>query len=106
MRCILILGCGLLEEASPATGLEGVSFWCLCRFYACSLTSVAVLRIGTMLCVHAAAARSPDVVVTRERGKNDKLMAELQQRGVNVLELPLVESAAGPDRYAAMSMII
>ena len=47
----------------------------------------------------------PDVVVTRERGKNDKLIAELQQRGVNVLELPLVESTAGPDRYTALSFM-
>jgi len=59
---------------------------------------------GTTLCVYAAVAGPPDVVVTRERGKNDKLIAELQQRGVNVLELPLVESTAGPDRYAALNI--
>ncbi len=59
---------------------------------------------GMGLCIHAAATGPPDVVVTRERGKNDKLIVELQQRGVNVLELPLVESTAGPDRYTALSI--
>lgn len=37
-------------------------------------------------------------MVTRERGKNDKLMKRLHQRGISVLELPLVETAVGPDR--------
>jgi uroporphyrinogen-III synthase len=40
----------------------------------------------------------PDVVLTRERGKNGRLMSELQQRGVTVLEMPLIESCDGPDR--------
>ena len=38
------------------------------------------------------------MVVTRERGKNGKLMQALQARGISVLELPLVETAAGPDQ--------
>ena len=50
----------------------------------------------------APAARAPDqapqVVVTRERGKNGKLMKALQQRGITALELPLVETAPGPDQ--------
>ncbi|BDA51009.1 probable uroporphyrinogen-III synthase [Coccomyxa sp. Obi] len=41
---------------------------------------------------------APQVVVTRERGKNGKLIKTLQQRGISVLELPLVETAVGPDR--------
>ena len=41
---------------------------------------------------------APQVVVTRERGKNGKLMKALQQRGVTVMELPLVETAPGPDQ--------
>ena len=45
-----------------------------------------------------AAEAAPQVVVTRERGKNGKLMKALQQRGVTVMELPLVETAAGPDQ--------
>ena len=44
------------------------------------------------------AEAAPQVVVTRERGKNGKLMKALQQRGVTVLELPLVETAPGPDQ--------
>jgi uroporphyrinogen-III synthase len=43
-------------------------------------------------------ATAPQVVVTREKGKNGKLMKALQQRGISVLELPLVETAPGPDR--------
>lgn len=38
------------------------------------------------------------MVVTRERGKNGKLMKALHARGISVLELPLVETAAGPDQ--------
>jgi uroporphyrinogen-III synthase len=38
------------------------------------------------------------VVVTRERGKNGKLMKALRARGIAVLELPLVATAAGPDQ--------
>ncbi|EIE21204.1 tetrapyrrole biosynthesis, uroporphyrinogen III synthase [Coccomyxa subellipsoidea C-169] len=48
--------------------------------------------------VHEASTEAPQVVVTRERGKNVKLMKSLQQRGISVLELPLVETAVGPDR--------
>ncbi len=44
-----------------------------------------------------ASTEAPQVVVTRERGKNGKLIKSLQQRGISVLELPLVETAVGPD---------
>ena len=44
------------------------------------------------------AEAAPQVVVTRERGKNGKLMKALHQRGITVLELPLVETAPGPDQ--------
>ena len=40
----------------------------------------------------------PDVILTRECGKNGRMMSALQQRGVAVLELPLIQSEAGPDR--------
>ena len=40
----------------------------------------------------------PEVVLTREQGKNDSVAAELARRGVHVLELPLIEATAGPDR--------
>ncbi len=42
------------------------------------------------------------VVVTREAGKNGKLKSALQKQGISVLELPLVETAPGPDRYKAL----
>lgn len=48
--------------------------------------------------IRPAAQLSPQVVVTREKGKNGKLMKALKQRGISVLELPLVETAEGPDR--------
>ena len=37
------------------------------------------------------------MVLTRERGKNGKLMQALQKRGISVLEMPLVETIPGPD---------
>ena len=40
------------------------------------------------------------MVLTREAGKNGKLLALLAARGVAAMELPLVETAAGPDREA------
>ncbi|CAK0733830.1 hypothetical protein CVIRNUC_000340 [Coccomyxa viridis] len=42
--------------------------------------------------------QKPEVVLTRERGKNGHLMKALQQQGVRVLEMPLVETIPGPDR--------
>ena len=38
------------------------------------------------------------MVLTREQGKNGQLMRALQQRGISVLEMPLVETMPGPDR--------
>lgn len=37
------------------------------------------------------------VVLTREAGKNGKLMKLLESKGISCLEMPLVETAAGPD---------
>lgn len=50
--------------------------------------------------VSAAAGGSsrPRVVATREAGKNGKLIAALEARGISCLELPLIEHAPGPDR--------
>jgi uroporphyrinogen-III synthase len=44
--------------------------------------------------------REPTVVVTRELGKNEKLMKALSAHPVKCLEMPLIEHAEGPDRYA------
>lgn len=60
---------------------------------ACSATKLAA---GAAAGVGAA----PQVVLTREAGKNGKLQRMLEERGVRCLEMPLVETAAGPDRDA------
>lgn len=46
----------------------------------------------------ATASADAQVVLTREQGKNDKLRRVLEGRGIACLELPMVETAAGPDR--------
>ncbi|KAK9806404.1 hypothetical protein WJX73_002560 [Symbiochloris irregularis] len=53
--------------------------------------------INRQLCCRAYAA-SPKVVLTREKGKNKQLQDLLEAKGISSLELPLVESAPGPDR--------
>lgn len=37
-------------------------------------------------------------MLTRERGKNGKLQKVLESRGITCLEMPLIETAPGPDR--------
>ncbi|PON46851.1 Tetrapyrrole biosynthesis, uroporphyrinogen III synthase [Parasponia andersonii] len=39
----------------------------------------------------------PKVVVTRERGKNGKLINALAKHGISCLELPLIQHTKGPD---------
>ena len=39
----------------------------------------------------------PKVILTREKGKNDPVRKLLEYQGVDCLELPLVETAPGPD---------
>ncbi|XP_028950500.1 uroporphyrinogen-III synthase, chloroplastic isoform X3 [Malus domestica] len=39
----------------------------------------------------------PRVVVTREHGKNSKLIASLAKQGISCLELPLIQHTRGPD---------
>lgn len=40
---------------------------------------------------------APDVVLTRERGKNDEVKRLLEDKGVHCLEIPMVETEQGPD---------
>ncbi|XP_062100213.1 uroporphyrinogen-III synthase, chloroplastic isoform X2 [Humulus lupulus] len=40
---------------------------------------------------------NPKVVVTREHGKNGKLINALAQHGISCLELPLIQHTKGPD---------
>ena len=53
----------------------------------------------------AAPTAAPAVVLTREAGKNGKLAAALAQRGLSTLELPLVQTAEGPDAGALPGFI-
>ncbi|CAE6012383.1 unnamed protein product [Arabidopsis arenosa] len=39
----------------------------------------------------------PQVVVTRERGKNNQIIKALEKQGISSLELPLIQHARGPD---------
>ncbi|CAM0871835.1 unnamed protein product [Alopecurus aequalis] len=48
---------------------------------------------------------SPDVVVTREHGKNGKLVAALEQHNVHSLELPLIQHVEGPDTDRLSSVL-
>lgn len=47
----------------------------------------------------------PEVVVTRERGKNGKLVDALAVHGVSCLELPLIQHEQGPD-FGRLSSIL
>ncbi|XP_047336991.1 uroporphyrinogen-III synthase, chloroplastic isoform X2 [Impatiens glandulifera] len=47
----------------------------------------------------------PEVVVTRERGKNGKLINALDNRGIKCLELPLVEHTKLPDLDKLTSLL-
>jgi uroporphyrinogen-III synthase len=49
------------------------------------------------LVVAEASPSNSKVVVTREHGKNGKLMKALEKRGIQCLELPLIEHRDGPD---------
>ncbi|OUZ99817.1 Tetrapyrrole biosynthesis [Macleaya cordata] len=42
-------------------------------------------------------SQKPKVVVTREHGKNAKLIQALAKHGINCLELPLIQHTQGPD---------
>ncbi|EOA31131.1 hypothetical protein CARUB_v10014293mg [Capsella rubella] len=39
----------------------------------------------------------PQVVLTRERGKNNQIIKALEKHGISSLELPLIKHALGPD---------
>lgn len=45
----------------------------------------------------SSSSSSPKVIVTRERGKNGKLVKALAKHGINCLELPLIQHTQGPD---------
>ncbi|XP_066388617.1 uroporphyrinogen-III synthase, chloroplastic-like [Miscanthus floridulus] len=45
----------------------------------------------------ASSSPPPDVVVTREQGKNARLIAALEKHNIHSLELPLIKHVEGPD---------
>ncbi|TKV91170.2 hypothetical protein SEVIR_9G077232v4 [Setaria viridis] len=57
------------------------------------------LRAGATGRLLGCSSPPPDVVVTRERGKNAKLIAALEKHNIQSLELPLIKHVDGPDTY-------
>ncbi|MBA0691653.1 hypothetical protein Goari_009269 [Gossypium aridum] len=51
------------------------------------------------------ASSNPKVVVTRERGKNTKLIDALAEHGIYCLELPLIQHLQGPDSDRLASVL-
>eukprot|EP00250_Pteridium_aquilinum_P018389 c24064_g1_i1 orf=226-1101(+) len=72
-----------------------------------STSALQVGNAGTRLqaFVVRAASSSASVVVTREKGKNQKLIDLLHTRGISSLELPLIEHRKGPDLERLPSVI-
>ncbi|GMI82615.1 ARABIDOPSIS THALIANA UROPORPHYRINOGEN III SYNTHASE, DOMAIN OF UNKNOWN FUNCTION 724 3 [Hibiscus trionum] len=62
------------------------------RIGASSTSSTATSQV-----IHHVPSSNPQVVVTRERGKNTKLIDALAEHGINCFELPLVQHTQGPD---------
>ncbi|GAQ79840.1 uroporphyrinogen III synthase [Klebsormidium nitens] len=54
-------------------------------------------RAAVMRAASVEAEAGPQVVVTREQGKNGKLVKALAAHGIKCLELPLIEHREGPD---------
>nr|XP_048331079.1 uroporphyrinogen-III synthase, chloroplastic isoform X2 [Ziziphus jujuba var. spinosa] len=52
---------------------------------------------STIQASSSSSALKPEVVVTRERGKNGKLINALAKHGISCLELPLIQHTKGPD---------
>ncbi|CAI9116591.1 OLC1v1017782C4 [Oldenlandia corymbosa var. corymbosa] len=65
---------------------------------------VAFLRASASV-VSAASTSEPKVVVTRERGKNAKLINALEKHGVACLELPLIQHKHLPDLDKLSSLL-
>jgi len=68
-------------------------------------TSTLVPIADKHLVTKCNASKVPDVVLTRERGKNDKVKEMLEIRGVHCLEVPMVETEEGPDASALPDML-
>lgn len=55
------------------------------------------ISVGFPVPVVCFSTGAPDVVLTREKGKNDKVRKLLEDRGIHCLEVPMVETEQGPD---------
>ncbi|KAL7127441.1 hypothetical protein ABFS83_14G253500 [Erythranthe nasuta] len=62
-------------------------------------------RISLKVASVSAAYASPKVVVTRERGKNGTLINALETRGIDCLELPVIEHNQLPDFHKLSSIL-
>ncbi|ESW08656.1 hypothetical protein PHAVU_009G063100 [Phaseolus vulgaris] len=60
-------------------------------------TAAASVTDAVSTSTSSSASNYAPVVVTRERGKNAKLIAALAKHDINCLELPLIEHTQGPD---------
>ncbi|XP_039114941.1 uroporphyrinogen-III synthase, chloroplastic [Dioscorea cayenensis subsp. rotundata] len=74
----LVLSCSSSSSSKHTSSRSLVSFW---KPQACFSTT----------------SQKPKVVVTREKGKNAKLIDALGKHNVNCLEVPLIKHAPGPD---------
>ncbi|XP_022768819.1 uroporphyrinogen-III synthase, chloroplastic-like isoform X2 [Durio zibethinus] len=59
----------------------------------------------SQLIQHTKSSSNPKVVITRERGKNAKLIDALAEHGINCLELPLIQHNRGPDMDRLASVL-
>ena len=48
------------------------------------------------------AAAGGQVLLTREAGKNAELLRRLSREGIDAVEVPMLETADGPDRRVSM----
>lgn len=76
------------SPSSKTAHKQGLSTVRPCNSPSSSPTTTAALDTNTI----------PDVVLTREAGKNGKLMKRLESLGLNTLEMPLLETSPGPDK--------
>ena len=67
------------------------------RVFVCSSAIGTTSTTDSVSTSTSLASLTPKVVVTRERGKNGKLITALAKQEINCLELPLIEHARGPD---------
>ncbi len=78
---------GALANFARSSALPGK-----CRSFRCPAQTPRVMSVAYM-----GDSLSNVVVLTREKGKNDKVRDMLDKRGIETLELPMVETAPGPD---------